>query len=184
MKQTTRTVFSITTTLTIGAIAGLVLWQTIAAVGNEHYAIASGGAFASIAMLTLFSVSLQESTRRLRKRGYSRPVSTGGGLFESAVRVWRQDAHPVKLPEVVAVKFDDGTTIAVDVTDLYYALVADSQRQTVLSWHRWRDKLDRHQWQAYRHLLEQAGVVDIDGRGAMRLNCTPWAAVEAIRSVH
>lgn len=183
MRQTTRTVLSIITTLAIGAMAGIILWQTIAAWGDERYALASGGTFASLAMLTLFSVSLQESTRRLRKRGYARPVSSGTGLFESVMRVARQDTHPVNIREVVTVKFDDGAAVVVDVTDLYYKLVTDANRQTVLSWHRWRDKLDRHQWQAYRHLLEQAGVVDIDGRGAMRLNCSPWAAIEAVRGI-
>jgi hypothetical protein len=179
--KATRTILSIATTLTLGLLAGVMLWATGAFFAAGTYGIAAGGVFATVAMLTLFSVSLQESSRRLRKRGYARPTASGN-VFESVARVLHRDAHLVNVREVIPVRFDDGVVIGVDVTELYYTLIRDNKHPTVLSWHRWRDKLDHHQWRAYRHLLEKAGAVRIDGRGAMRLNCTPWAAVERVRN--
>jgi len=179
MKQQTRTALSIITTITLGTLAGVMLWATGAFFAAETYAIAFGGVFATVAMLALFSVALVAFTRRLRKRGYARPVLSGN-VLESAVRVLRHDEHPVKARQTITVNFDDGTPVLVDVAELYYLLIR-SGSSTVLPWHQVRNKMSRREWQAHRHLLDTAGVVDVDGRGAMRLNCSAWSAVEKVR---
>ena len=178
--KTTRTALSIITTLTLGTLAGVMLWATGAFFAAETYGLAAGGVFATLAMLTFFSVSLQESTRRLRKRGYARPVSSGN-VFESAARVIRQ-AHPVKERAAIPIKFDDGKTVEIDVDKLYYFCRAGYSDHRRFAWHQNKTKMSKAEWDAIRFALDQAGAVTIDGRGAMRLNCTPWAAVERVRN--
>jgi hypothetical protein len=127
------------------------------------------------------------------RRGYTRPVATGQSMnsvmrsiFNTIAPTEFEKTHPVEYRRSFkTVKFDDGSSCDVDLGKLYFILLREDRFSSVLPWSRSvvREGMSKREWAAIRQLLLDANVVDVDGRGSMKLNTPAWGAVEKIKQL-
>jgi hypothetical protein len=184
MTRLARVAVSAVLSVTFAVMAGcslVVAWEQAAA---GRWWVAAGATLAAVALLSFMSVSIQETHRAISRRGYARPL--GPGLFEQVARLIPRQvdaSHPALSSRSVYVKFDDGSIEPVNLADLYYTLLDEYGQDAVLPWRRAvvSGGMDKQQWAAIRQALKNAEAVGIDRRGTLRLNCTPWTAVERVQ---
>jgi hypothetical protein len=185
-----RIFFNIFVAIFIAALFGLTLYFTWMQFQAEQYMLASAGLGCSVLLVTLFFVAREETSTAIKRRGYSRPIGTSSmnrvvkSIFQLPVSEFDK-SHPSEYQRSrKTVYFDDGSSYDVDLGKFYFVLLAETGKNTgMLSWENSvvKNKMDKKAWAAYRKLLTEAQVVEVDGRGSMRLNCQPWAAIEVIK---
>lgn len=184
-----RIIFTVLIAILIAMLLGLSLYFTLIQAQQENWWLFTAGLFISIVALSLFGVSIREASIAIQRRGYSRPIGTQGSLERVVKSIFVSEldkSHPAQYQRSsILVRFDGGSEpYRVDLGKLYFVLLDEvSKSGSLLSWDRCvvKNKMDKKAWAAYRRLLQDAEVVDIDGRGSMRLNCTPWAAIEIVK---
>lgn len=184
-----RIMFNIFIAVFIAALFGLALYYSVVNYAAGRYWLTTVCVVCSVLLLSLYGVALSETQLAIKRRGYSRPIGTS--RMEQVVKsifhlhTEPQKSHPGQYERSKkVVYFDDGSSYEVDLGRFYFVLLAEVNKTTgILSWEGSvvKNKMDKRAWAAYRKLLQDAEVVEIDGRGSMRLNCQPWAAVEQIK---
>lgn len=183
-----RIAFFVVTAVAIALLFGASVYLTGRQFLEQNYLLFSAGFLVSVVFMVAFSVTMQEMTRAIQRRGYARPV--GPSQLDKAVKWFvpvtePEPSHPTQYQRSkIPVPFDNGDSYEVDTGKLYFVLLAEQEHTGgILTWERCviKGKMDKRAWAAYRQVLIQAEVVEIDGRGSMRLNCQPWAAVEVVK---
>lgn len=189
LARTKRIFFTLFVAIVIAGLLGMTLYFTWTQLQQGAWWLVAAGITTSIVMLSAFSVALREASIAIQRRGYARPVGTSGTLQRVVKSIFPpaefETSHPSAYTRSrILVQFDDHSTYDVDLGVFYFVLLGEVNKTTgILSWEQCvvKNKMDKRAWAAYRKLLEQAGVVEKDGRGSMRLNCQPWSAIEVIK---
>lgn len=184
-----RIFFNVFIAVFIAALFGSVLYFSFVQYAAGKMWLATVGVVCSVLLLSLYGIASSEAGQSLKRRGYARPIGTS--KMERVVKsIFPHNTEPTKSHpsqyerSKKLVYFDDGSSYEVDLGRFYFVLLAEVNKTTgILSWDRCvvQNKMDKKAWAAYRKLLQDAQVVEVDGRGGMRLNCQPWAAVELIK---
>lgn len=183
-----RIAFYTTIALTMAALLGLVLYLTYLRGQEGQWWLVAIGMAASVVLFGLSGVAIREAERAIQSRGYARPVSTQS-VFDKIVSSILPEpgvSHPSQYKKSFKrVKFDDGSFYDVDLGEFYFFLRKEVEYGNILTWRRnvKEQKMDKKKYAAYRQLLEDSAVVDMDSKGSMQLNCEPWPAIEKIKGL-
>jgi hypothetical protein len=158
--------------------------------GGWNWASVSLGTLCFVFLL-LFADMFKEARQSIIKRGYERAVSVEGNTFAQSVASIFQGSkpdtiHPILMTQALKkrVWFDGGSYYDVDIGQFYFILLTEVKHTNIFPWTRCvaEQGMNKKAWAAYRKILEDYNLVDKNGRGELRLNCTPLSAIEIIKN--